>query len=207
MAKPGEKPSWIGTTVTPSSGKKTTGWLKDERPPYQFVNWFWKLVSDWIDWWDESAYGRTATHNQGDTPAPDLAGGGVIWAEIRTKLTDEIIIDNSMDWLDRFIKCWGFGKESASEYYPGGAIDEQINGYTGTSPLAGSNIIGDFLYTEQGGDGSANPRCSVRPHGYTQLAYIYAKANGDLAFKYAVAPTDEGNIILKIDYSPVQNHY
>lgn len=53
MAKPTEKPDWVGTIETPSGSKKTAGWFKDERPPFQFFNWFWKLVSEWIDWLDE----------------------------------------------------------------------------------------------------------------------------------------------------------
>jgi hypothetical protein len=61
-AKPGTKPSWLATTfgtAVPSSQKKTDGWFPGEYPPNTFFNWFWKLVSEWIDYLDtigESAH-------------------------------------------------------------------------------------------------------------------------------------------------------
>ena len=70
-----------------------------------------------------------------------------------------------------------------------------------------SNIIA-FLYAEAGGDGSADPRTRIDPEQNTQDGFLYAKsADGNLAFKYATGPTNEADIILKIDYSPKQNHY
>lgn len=53
MATKPEKTEWTpgaGDRETPSGAKKNTGWLADERPPYQFFNWFWYVLSLWQNW-------------------------------------------------------------------------------------------------------------------------------------------------------------
>jgi len=59
MAKPVSKPAWtvgnpsFGTvTVEPSSGKKQTGWTASERPPFQFMNWLFFNIHDWISYFE-----------------------------------------------------------------------------------------------------------------------------------------------------------
>lgn len=57
MAKPIKKPSWLtgysgSNSVEPSVGKKSSGWAADERPPAQYFNWLFQIVSDWIDYVD-----------------------------------------------------------------------------------------------------------------------------------------------------------
>ncbi len=49
-------PSFIGwipdnTTgiTTPSGGKLSVGWLSTEKPPFQYMNWFFNLVSQWVN--------------------------------------------------------------------------------------------------------------------------------------------------------------
>ncbi len=49
-------PSFIGwipdnTTGidTPPGGKLAVGWLSAEKPPFQYMNWFFNLVSQWVD--------------------------------------------------------------------------------------------------------------------------------------------------------------
>lgn len=53
--KPTDKPSWLSTTVgsiiAPDSAKKTAGWLA-EKPPFQNFNWFWNIMSRWVDYVD-----------------------------------------------------------------------------------------------------------------------------------------------------------
>ena len=36
----------------PPSGKKLAGWLKSERPPYQYMNWLFWLTDQWIQYLD-----------------------------------------------------------------------------------------------------------------------------------------------------------
>lgn len=59
MAKPTSKPEWtVGNpdfaTVTqePSAAKKEAGWLPDERPPREFMNWLFNNIGDWIDYFE-----------------------------------------------------------------------------------------------------------------------------------------------------------
>lgn len=50
--KPG-KTGWNpdpGNIVEPTGSKKSTGFLSDERPPYQFFNWFWDAKRKWENW-------------------------------------------------------------------------------------------------------------------------------------------------------------
>ena len=57
--KPSSKPQWtvgnpdFGTiTVEPSAGKKEAGWLPDERPPREFMNWLFFNIGEWIDYFE-----------------------------------------------------------------------------------------------------------------------------------------------------------
>jgi hypothetical protein len=58
MAKPVLKPSWLTgyaglNAVEPSGGKKAAGWVPDERPPAEYMNWLFQNLSDWVDYVDE----------------------------------------------------------------------------------------------------------------------------------------------------------
>jgi len=161
-----------------------------------------------------SQHSKTATKNLSDSPAPDATGGGIIWVELRTTGTTEIILDNSIDWRDRFIAINGWGVQLGTSILPGQAGDNGIFAYGNAQDPASldlvltRNVIG-FLYTEQGGDGSALPYMlmNVEEQG-ANIGRLYAKSsNGNLAFKFAANPANEQDIILKIDYSPIQNHY
>lgn len=51
--KPTSYPGWIpnntSNIVVPPGGKLTSGWLPLEKPPSQYFNWFFNLVSQWIN--------------------------------------------------------------------------------------------------------------------------------------------------------------
>ena len=53
--KPTKVPGWAltGTRTEPSAGKKNTGWLFEESPPYNFFNWLQGIGGDWLSWIDE----------------------------------------------------------------------------------------------------------------------------------------------------------
>lgn len=60
MAKPTSKPEWtVGNpdfatiTVEPSAAKKEQGWLPDERPPREFMNWLFNNLGEWVDYLEE----------------------------------------------------------------------------------------------------------------------------------------------------------
>lgn len=54
MASKPTKPDWIpddtSDIIVPSGSKQTTGWIKSERPPFEFFNWFFNIVSQFIDY-------------------------------------------------------------------------------------------------------------------------------------------------------------
>jgi len=67
MSKPTSKPEWtVGNpsfatvTVEPSSGKKQNGWAVAERPPFQFMNWLFWNINDWINYFEDVTDSLTA---------------------------------------------------------------------------------------------------------------------------------------------------
>jgi hypothetical protein len=68
--KPVTLPEWASDAaadvVIPSAGKKLLGWIKGERPPAQYFNWWQELVYNWIQYLDDLAaqnFAWTATHS------------------------------------------------------------------------------------------------------------------------------------------------
>ena len=83
--KPTDLPQWAddgaAQITVPSAGKRTLGWIR-EKPPFQFFNWFWNLVYQWIAW--AKTYGETHTHDggAGDHSAPKISlVGHVAWGD------------------------------------------------------------------------------------------------------------------------------
>lgn len=59
--RPADLPDWTpsgGDVVEPSSLEKTDGFKPNERPPAQYVNWFWELVHQWILWLKNGVFTR-----------------------------------------------------------------------------------------------------------------------------------------------------
>lgn len=57
MAKPTSKPDWVNDDnpakiTEPLASKKLSGFLKEEKPPFQMFNWVFNIVSKWIDYFD-----------------------------------------------------------------------------------------------------------------------------------------------------------
>lgn len=64
MAKPASKPDWtVGNpdfaTVTqePTNTKKEAGWLPDERPPREYMNWLFFNIHEWIEYFEGATDG------------------------------------------------------------------------------------------------------------------------------------------------------
>lgn len=36
--------------IAPSDAKRLQGWIKEEKPPFQYFNWFFRLVDRWLKW-------------------------------------------------------------------------------------------------------------------------------------------------------------
>lgn len=61
VTKPTKYPQWAsdGTTgqiVEPSTAKKALGWII-EKPPFQFFNWLFNLIYQWVEWFDQGYEG------------------------------------------------------------------------------------------------------------------------------------------------------
>ena len=57
--KPSQKPAWIPdntTNITDPGSKATNGWLTGDTAPSPGFNWFWNLISQWIDYIDETGH-------------------------------------------------------------------------------------------------------------------------------------------------------
>jgi len=95
MAKPASKPDWtVGNpdfaTVTqePSVAKKQAGWLPDERPPREFMNWLPFNMTEWINYFEtttdtligkgidyDAVVGPTGTHADINEVIADMGVG------------------------------------------------------------------------------------------------------------------------------------
>jgi hypothetical protein len=91
MAKPTSKPEWtvgnpdFGTvTVEPSAAKKEAGWLPDERPPREFMNWLFNNMGEWIDFFEaeiDNFSGQSVIYDA-------FVGGGGTHADINALMAD-----------------------------------------------------------------------------------------------------------------------
>jgi hypothetical protein len=45
-------PNFGDVTIEPSSGKKLAGWASNERPPFQFMNWLFWIVHEWVNYFE-----------------------------------------------------------------------------------------------------------------------------------------------------------
>lgn len=91
MAKPASKPEWtvdnpnFGTvTVEPTAQKKQDGWLPDERPPRQFMNWLFFIINEWIDYFEQVTDGLIALQSTFDA----VVGTGGTHADINEVMAD-----------------------------------------------------------------------------------------------------------------------
>ena len=158
---------------------------------------------------------RTATGNQSDVPEPDTYGGGPVWAvKVIPDNTTPIVLDTSIDWRDRIITIngWAIENASAAFHLPGGANDDLISDSDfGADNIAPKEFVQGVFYSEQG-----SASAGVRPH------FIDASTLTAQDFYYIWADSTTGNLMcgkaattngsvyglmLKIDYSPIQNHY
>jgi hypothetical protein len=71
--KPSSKPFWAttGTKTEPTGSKKATGWLQLEKPPFEFMNWLFFQINEFVNY-----FSGDVQHNiiiGGDTDERDYA--------------------------------------------------------------------------------------------------------------------------------------
>lgn len=96
MAKPSSKPDWTegnpdaGTiTVEPTAGKKLAGFLLDERPTRQLLNWLFFNITEWITYFETLTDGLANQLGQYDA----VIGFGGTHASINALMLDAGIAD------------------------------------------------------------------------------------------------------------------
>lgn len=109
MAEPTTRPNWIPDNTTgitvPSGSKQNSGWTQEEKPAYEFFNWFFNIVSQWFDFLKGNAEFNvviSSDTNEGDfttfagyiagTPA---AGDRVLIKESET-ISSQMVIPNNI---------------------------------------------------------------------------------------------------------------
>ena len=95
LPKPTTRPNWTYgnpnfgvVTQEPSSGKKLNGWDAGERPPREFVNWVFWILSQWLDYFesvtDEEQDETVTTITFAQSPYTALSTDDVILVDAST---------------------------------------------------------------------------------------------------------------------------
>ena len=162
---------------------------------------------------------RTGSENQGDVPAPEIVRGGFVWIEAVTNGVNVVLLDSSMDWRDRIVAITGYmspNTATPANYltgtgsYVGGSISINSDGAVDTN--GSFNFISALIYSEDGGD--AYYACFSNSTGGNpgSPVGIYVDDGsdfnpGDLVMKKYAGLYDEHAIVIKVAYSPKQNHF
>lgn len=93
---------WIPNNTTgisaPSGGKLAVGWVSAEKPPFQFMNWFFNLVSQWIYLLNLTNFdvvvGSTAGCTHGTLAA--AVADGALGANLRVLLTENYAVASAI---------------------------------------------------------------------------------------------------------------
>jgi hypothetical protein len=134
MAKPSSHLEWcVGNpdpatnVIEPTGAKKITGWAKDERPPYEFMNWLFSQQ----DLWNKYFEGKTdvlearadvvigtsarATHATLQAAVDDVSLGGNLWVLIEDDYTIDTTIQLSKTgWRIDFLPGVVYSKGTAT---------------------------------------------------------------------------------------------
>lgn len=59
VTKPGNYLDWVPSAnplyiQDPTSGQKSTGWVANEKPPFEYMNWLFYYTDQWIQWFDQT---------------------------------------------------------------------------------------------------------------------------------------------------------
>ncbi len=98
MAKPTSKPNWtvgnpdFGTvTQEPTAGEKQTGWLPNQRPPREWMNWLFFNLGEWLDYFEGVTDGLSALQSTYDV----VIGVGGTHATLNDAVADAGVGENA----------------------------------------------------------------------------------------------------------------
>lgn len=152
---------------------------------------------------DNAAQASTATGNQSDSPAPDTGGACSVWVEMTTNDTTVVVIDDSVDWRDRYFFVRGT-VASASADIAGGASDNAI---AAAMDISSGDVVDGFFYSRDGQDGTASTECYEHTVSAGNVLRFFARStDGALCFRRGASGSNY-YFIGRIDASPAQNHH
>jgi len=101
MAKPTSKPDWTDGDAAkvqePSAAKKLLGWVSLERPPFEFMNFLFFNIDEWIDYFEVTTDGLLALQSTYDavvgvggthSTLNDAIADGGLGNDVRVLVTD-----------------------------------------------------------------------------------------------------------------------
>lgn len=111
MAKPSSHLDWAVSNpnpsvniIEPSSAKKIAAWAADERPPYEFFNWLFFRIDEWLKYFEQTTdaqdarfdavigAGPAATHATLQDAVNDVALGTDLWVLVEDSDTIDTTI-------------------------------------------------------------------------------------------------------------------
>lgn len=149
---------------------------------------------------------QTASENQNDSPAPDVGGAKTVWVEKSTNGTTVVVLDDSVDWRDRYVIIQGV--MTAGSRIAGGANDDDTDRNIRLDAM--SEAYHWWLYTRDGTDGTTSANCvGILYTGGTEYARVFARStDGALCMcKDAHAADPNFYLVMEVRGSPIQNHY
>lgn len=179
MAKPTTKPGWDPSDpldiVAPSGSKKTTGWQPEEKPPAENFNWFWQLVSEWIDWFDQFVGDYYTVGTGGDYADVNAA---IADSKTKIRLIEDLIVTSLQDIsLDNVILDFN-----------GFKIGTTTNSLAGVLELSGDNIKLKNAYVYAAHSSGTNTAILV-------VSGDYCKVNGCRVENNAAGTSTTGVVI------------
>lgn len=135
MTKP-DRPNWNPSTnvIQPAPAVKTTGFVV-EKPPFQYFNWFWKNISDWITYIDSNETVEKAVQLYESLPLDNV--------------TLDIGNDTQFDLAQTFLSKLMATKGTVTLQFTGAYGNTRIN-----KDLNLVNINGEIHITREGGGGN-----------------------------------------------------
>lgn len=165
---------------------------------------------------------RTASVNLTDVPAPNPSGGGTVWLEISDFSTvgpPYTIVDNSIDWRDRYVRWEAWYYRGSTQLMPGESDDNMLAAGTGVNVSAtlhpyvmcvddlvepGTKYASGICYTSTVAQIVAREQIMAGVW-VDQWSLLINLGSGDLRFEEWVGV--DVFCVIKLDYSPKQRHY
>ena len=143
--KPTDLAEWTKAGIEPSGAEKTTGFYQDFRPPMDWFNWFWKLVSDWQNYLNDQKAVETTTQNDSYT-STSYADAQAYLDSLPTQINHTIVLA---------LGGTGYATNtlSLSNHYGDGSIEIDGGGVAAIGKITATNIKLPLSFIDTSFDG------------------------------------------------------